>query len=96
MCSCFIIKRYEELPCQTSIWYNEIVRYAIHSALRERTPLINNEEMARRFILKADTNKPAPQELTIDYASQLNAQQLAAVMAPGGPYLVIAGAGAEL
>ncbi|MBX2818432.1 MAG: ATP-dependent helicase [Rhodothermaceae bacterium] len=49
--------------------------------------------MARRFILKANKDKPAPKELTIDYASQLNEQQLAAVMAAGGPYLVIAGAG---
>ena len=49
--------------------------------------------MARRFILKANTDKPAPKELTIDYASQLNEQQLAAVTAPGGPFLVIAGAG---
>ena len=49
--------------------------------------------MARRFILKAETDKPVSQNLTIDYASQLNEQQLAAVMASGGPCLVIAGAG---
>ena len=49
--------------------------------------------MARRFILKTNTDKPAPKELTIDYADQLNEQQLAAVTASGGPCLVIAGAG---
>ena len=49
--------------------------------------------MARRFILKTETNKPAPRELTIPYESELNAQQLAAVQASGGPTLVIAGAG---
>ena len=49
--------------------------------------------MARRFILKAEADKPVSQKLTIDYPSQLNEQQLAAVMASGGPYLVIAGAG---
>ena len=36
----------------------------------------------------------APAELRIDYARELNAQQLAAVTAPEGPALVIAGAGA--
>ena len=49
--------------------------------------------MARRFILKTETNKPAPRELTIPYESELNPQQLRAVTAPGGPTLVIAGAG---
>ena len=48
--------------------------------------------MARRFVLKTD-NTPAPSRLTIDYAAELNTQQLAAVQAPGGPVLVIAGAG---
>ena len=36
----------------------------------------------------------APLNLQIDYARELNPQQLAAVMAPPGPALVIAGAGA--
>jgi DNA helicase-2/ATP-dependent DNA helicase PcrA len=36
----------------------------------------------------------APVNLQIDYARELNPQQLAAVMAPPGPALVIAGAGA--
>src|SRR5437899_1396541 len=35
----------------------------------------------------------APLQLQIDYAHELNAQQLAAVTAPPGPSLVIAGAG---
>ena len=35
----------------------------------------------------------APIELSIDYARELNEQQLAAVTAPPGPALVIAGAG---
>ncbi|MFK7847270.1 MAG: ATP-dependent helicase [Rhodothermales bacterium] len=48
--------------------------------------------MARRFVLKTD-NLPAATRLTIDYAAELNKQQLAAVQASGGPMLVIAGAG---
>lgn len=48
--------------------------------------------MARRFVLKTD-NSPAESRLTIDYEAELNVQQLAAVKAPGGPSLVIAGAG---
>src|SRR5438552_12070247 len=36
----------------------------------------------------------APANLQIDYARELNPQQLAAVTAPPGPALVIAGAGA--
>ena len=48
--------------------------------------------MARRFVLKRDTQAPQPR-LTIDYAGELNAQQYAAATAPGGPFLVIAGAG---
>src|SRR5690349_24965897 len=35
----------------------------------------------------------APLQLQIDYAAELNAQQFAAVTAPPGPSLVIAGAG---
>ncbi len=48
--------------------------------------------MARRIILKKDDAVAAPR-LSIDYSSELNEQQLAAVTAPGGTYLVIAGAG---
>ncbi|HWV36894.1 MAG TPA: ATP-dependent helicase [Vulgatibacter sp.] len=43
----------------------------------------------RRYRLQA----PAPATLRIDYASQLNAEQLAVVEAPAAPVLVIAGAG---
>ena len=48
--------------------------------------------MPRRIVL---TSEPAPEasSLTIDYSSELNAQQFAAATAPGGPFLVIAGAG---
>ena len=49
--------------------------------------------MARRFVLKRDSEHPVARELTIDYATELNEQQCAAAMAPGGPILVIAGAG---
>ena len=48
--------------------------------------------MARRFVLKADT-LPAQPSLQIDYAGELNPQQYAAATAPGGPVLVVAGAG---
>ncbi len=48
--------------------------------------------MARRFVLKADP-QPSHVHLTIDYAGELNPQQYAAATAPGGPALVIAGAG---
>ena len=48
--------------------------------------------MARRFVLKADT-LPAKLSLQIDYSGALNPQQHAAATAPGGPVLVVAGAG---
>lgn len=48
--------------------------------------------MARRFVLKSDQSS-ADERLSIDYAGELNEQQYAAVTAPGGPVLVIAGAG---
>ncbi len=48
--------------------------------------------MARRIVLKKD-RLPERQTLTIDYAAELNPQQLEAVMAEGGPTLVVAGAG---
>jgi DNA helicase-2/ATP-dependent DNA helicase PcrA len=48
--------------------------------------------MPRRIVLASE---PAvePSSLSIDYRSELNAQQLAAATAPGGSFLVIAGAG---
>ena len=48
--------------------------------------------MARRFVLKSDQTS-ARDRLSIDYAGELNEQQYAAATAPGGPVLVIAGAG---
>ncbi len=48
--------------------------------------------MARRFVLKSDTHA-VERRLSIDYAGELNPQQYAAATAPGGPVLVIAGAG---
>jgi len=46
--------------------------------------------MSRLYTLH---RSPASQEIRIDYAAELNPQQLAAVQAPPGPALVIAGAG---
>jgi DNA helicase-2/ATP-dependent DNA helicase PcrA len=46
--------------------------------------------MSREYVLRPFR---APRELQIDYAGELNAQQYAAVTAPPGPALVIAGAG---
>ncbi len=48
--------------------------------------------MARRFVLTTDPDVPA-HRFTIDYAAELNRQQHAAATAPGGPVLIIAGAG---
>lgn len=48
--------------------------------------------MARRFVIKADPEAPA-RVLTIDYAGELNPQQIAAVQSGNGPSLVVAGAG---
>src|SRR5690606_34376335 len=63
--------------------------------VRLRIPFLSRprDAMARQFVLKADDNVPARQRLTIDYAGELNPQQYAAATAPGGPVLVIAGAG---
>ena len=46
--------------------------------------------MSRQYILQ---RAPSAAGIGIDYAGELNAQQLAAVTAPPGPLLVIAGAG---
>jgi len=45
------------------------------------------------YILKRTPEDAAPRKLSVDYASALNPQQLAAVTAGDGPSLVIAGAG---
>src|SRR5687768_6172869 len=47
--------------------------------------------MSREYVLQPFR---APVDLHIDYAKELNAQQVAAVTAPPGPSLVLAGAGA--
>ncbi len=49
--------------------------------------------MARRIVLRSDSDSPAPENLSVDYRDALNAQQYAAATAGGGPILVIAGAG---
>ena len=48
--------------------------------------------MARRITLSASA-RPAPEELQVEYAGDLNDQQYAAATAPSGPLLVVAGAG---
>ena len=45
------------------------------------------------YILKRSSRDEASRRLSLDYAAALNGQQLAAVQAPDGPALVIAGAG---
>ncbi len=47
--------------------------------------------MSREYVLKPS---PETESLRIDYRGELNAQQYAAVSAPNGPSLVLAGAGA--
>ena len=46
--------------------------------------------MSREYTLE---RAPSATSINIDYAAELNEQQLAAVTAPPGPLLVIAGAG---
>ena len=49
-----------------------------------------NPPMSREYLLQ---HAPAAATISIDYAAELNPQQYAAVTAPPGPLLVIAGAG---
>ncbi|MFT5142127.1 MAG: DNA helicase-2/ATP-dependent DNA helicase PcrA, partial [Thalassolituus oleivorans] len=48
--------------------------------------------MARQFVLRKEA-APATVTYRIEYAEELNPQQYAAATAPGGPILVVAGAG---
>jgi len=51
------------------------------------------ERELRPYLLKNPSQESRPARLSLDYAAALNPQQLAAVTAPDGPSLVIAGAG---
>src|SRR5882762_9431768 len=59
-------------------------------AVRNRQSEIRNYQMSRQYTLQ---RAPVSTAINIDYAAELNEQQLAAVTAPPGPLLVIAGAG---
>jgi DNA helicase-2/ATP-dependent DNA helicase PcrA len=59
-------------------------------AVRNRQSKPRNYLMSRQYTLQ---RAPAPASTNIDYAAELNEQQLAAVTAAPGPLLVIAGAG---
>jgi DNA helicase-2/ATP-dependent DNA helicase PcrA len=59
-------------------------------AVRNRQSEIRNYQMSRQYTLQ---RAPISTSIHIDYAAELNEQQLAAVTAPPGPLLVIAGAG---
>jgi len=59
-------------------------------AVRNRQSEIRNHQMSRQYTLQ---RAPISTSIHVDYAAELNEQQLAAVTAPPGPILVIAGAG---
>jgi DNA helicase II / ATP-dependent DNA helicase PcrA len=59
-------------------------------AIRDPQSKIRNYQMSRQYTLQ---RAPISTSIHIDYAAELNEQQLAAVTAPPGPLLVIAGAG---
>src|SRR5256885_11415232 len=55
--------------------------------------LITMERETKTYVLKRSVDEAVPRKLSIDYAAALNSQQLAAVMAGGGPPLGVCGAG---
>jgi DNA helicase-2/ATP-dependent DNA helicase PcrA len=59
-------------------------------AVRNRQSEIRDYQMSRHYTLQ---RVPVSTSIHVDYAAELNEQQLAAVTAPPGPILVIAGAG---
>jgi DNA helicase-2/ATP-dependent DNA helicase PcrA len=59
-------------------------------AIRDPRSEIRNYQMSRQYTLQ---RTPISTSIHVDYAAELNEQQLAAVTAPPGPLLVIAGAG---
>src|ERR1044071_667813 len=59
-------------------------------AVRNRQSKTRNCKCSRQYALQ---RAPAPTSTNVDYAAELNEQQLAAVTAAPGPLLVIAGAG---
>jgi DNA helicase-2/ATP-dependent DNA helicase PcrA len=65
-----------------------ITTVLLQSAIRD--PKSATIKMSRQYTLQ---RAPASTSIHVDYAGELNEQQLAAVTAPPGPLLVIAGAG---
>src|ERR1700693_1166320 len=74
----------ETLRCDRSVTGSEFAAGRIRS-VADRTGI-----MSRQYTLQ---RAPRSTSIHIDYAAELNEQQLAAVTAPPGPLLVIAGAG---
>jgi DNA helicase-2/ATP-dependent DNA helicase PcrA len=85
------------LPFSIAAFKNKVAAVcAINSRTRRFFPFADADlpfqlrSMSRDYVLE---NSPAEFHPQIDYARELNPQQLAAVTAPPGPALVIAGAG---
>src|SRR5580765_7068425 len=67
-----------------------LLRFFLQSAIRNQQSEIRNYQMSRQYTLQ---RAPVSTSFHVNYAAELNEQQLAAVTAPPGPILVIAGAG---